>query len=109
LFATFAVFYKKTVNDCKLTYKVVLLAPEILMSIILGLAFLDQLVAAFLFMLGSIVCLAILAVAISIRGLNAVTSSSSAEEDDCKELLQEKLDVGHLNGGRSIIRTIQIV
>jgi surface polysaccharide O-acyltransferase-like enzyme len=66
LFFGIAIFYHKTVKDSKLTWTVVLLAPEILIMIIMGLLIFDQLVAAFLFMLGSIQCLAILLAVISI-------------------------------------------
>jgi hypothetical protein len=50
----------------------------------LGLVILDQLVAAFLFMLGGILFLNSVVAAISTRGL--IATSNSTEEDDCKQL-----------------------
>jgi hypothetical protein len=85
LFVAIAIFYHKTVKDYKLTWTVLLLAPEILIIIIMGLVILDQLVAAFLFMLGSILLLALLVTMITIRGW-WIGKRSSAEVGDCKKL-----------------------
>jgi hypothetical protein len=90
LFVAIATLYRQTIKCCKPTCTVVILAPEILIVIILGLVILGHLDAAFLFMLGSTMCLAILVAAMSIQGL--IATSSSAEEDGCKQL-QGKLDV----------------
>jgi hypothetical protein len=106
LFVAMAVVYHKTVKDHKLACWVVVLAPEILTSIILGLVILDHLVAAFFAMLGSILCLVILVEAISIRGMSA--TSSSAEEDECKQL-QDKLDVSLFKGGMCLRTSTQMV
>jgi hypothetical protein len=84
LFFAIAIIYRQALKECKLTYTVVLLAPEIFISIILGLVILDQLVAAFLFMLGGILFLNSVVAAISTRGL--IATSNSTEEDDCKQL-----------------------
>jgi hypothetical protein len=106
LFVNIAIVYHKTVQDRKLTCWVVVLAPEILTSIILGLVILDQLDAALMFMLGSILCLAILVEAISNRGL--IAKSSSAEEDECKQL-QDKLDESLYKEGLRLRTSTQIV
>jgi hypothetical protein len=100
LYLGISILYHKAVKNSKLTCLLVLLAPEILINIISGLVILDQSVAAFLFMLGSILCLAILVVVISIRCL------VTAGEDDCKQL-HDKLDASLLKGDCTI--TIQIV
>jgi hypothetical protein len=71
LFAVNATLYRQVIKDCKLTCTVVLLAPEIFINIILGLVILDQLATAFLFMEGSILFLAIIGAAITIRSLDA--------------------------------------
>jgi hypothetical protein len=84
LFVLNAIIYRQAIKDCKLTCTVVLLAPEIFISIILGLVILDHLATAFLFMEGSILFLAISGAAITIRGL--IATSSSTDEDDCKRL-----------------------
>jgi hypothetical protein len=99
-----ATLYRQAIKDCKLTGTAVLLAPEILIIIILGLVVLDQLTAAFLFML---VCIQfftiVVAVTSSDRGL--IATSSPAKEDDCKRL-QDKLDVSLFNR-RSVRSKIQ--
>jgi hypothetical protein len=103
MFVVNATLFRQTITYCKLPWTVVFLAPEIFINIMLGLVMLDQLDAAFLLMLGSILCLAILVVVISIRGL--IAASSSVEEDGCKQL-QDKVDVnlfkqgGTSEGGR---------
>jgi hypothetical protein len=84
LFVLNAIIYRQAIKDCKLTCTVVLLAPEIFISIILGLVILDHLATAFLFMEGSILFLAISGAAITIRGL--IATSSSTDEEDCKQL-----------------------
>jgi hypothetical protein len=84
LFVLNAIIYRQAIKDCKLTCTVVLLAPEIFISIILGLVILDHLATAFLFMEGSILFLAISGAAITIRSLDATRSST--EEEDCKQL-----------------------
>jgi hypothetical protein len=84
LFFAIAIIYRQVIKDCKLTCTVVILAPEIFISIILGLVILDQLATAFLFMEGSILFLDIVVVVISTRGL--IATSSSTDEDDCKRL-----------------------
>jgi uncharacterized membrane protein HdeD (DUF308 family) len=89
LFVAIAMFYHRTVKACKMTSTVVLVAPEILLNIILGLAMLEQLDAALLFMLFSISGLAILVTVISIRGV--IATRSSAEEDDCKQLQDKRV------------------
>jgi hypothetical protein len=71
LFVVNATLYRKALKDCKLTCTVLLLAPEIFISIIWGLVILDQLATAFLFMEGSILFLAIIGAAITIRSLDA--------------------------------------
>jgi hypothetical protein len=84
LFVVVATLYHQAIKDCKsVTCTVVILAPGMLLNIILGLAILDQLAAAFVFMLGSILFLGIVVAAIRIRGLIASTNSGSTEEDDC--------------------------
>jgi hypothetical protein len=88
-FVAIASLYRQALEKCKPTCTVVIFAPEILIIIILGLVILDQLDAAFLFVLGSKWCLTILVAAMSIQGL--IATSSSAEEDGCKQL-QGKLD-----------------
>jgi hypothetical protein len=85
-----AALYRQAIKDCKQTCTVVLLAPEIFITIILGLVVLDQLVAAFLFMLGSILFFTIIVAAISDRGL--IATSSPAKEDGCKRP-QDKFNV----------------
>jgi hypothetical protein len=67
LFFGIIILYHKSIEDCKPTCTAVLIAPEILINIISGLVILDQLVAAFLFMLGSILSLAILVAVIRIQ------------------------------------------
>jgi hypothetical protein len=106
LFVAVAIVYHKTVKDHKLACWVVVLAPEILTSIILGLVILDHLIAAFLFMLVSTLCLAILAEAISYRGL--IATSIPAEEDECKQL-QDKLDGNLFKEGLRLRTSTQIV
>jgi hypothetical protein len=88
MFFGIAIAYHEAIKDCKLICKVVLLAPEIFIIIILG----DQLDSVFLFM--HILCLAILGAAISFRGLITMQSSAEEEEeeDECRQL-QDKLDV----------------
>jgi hypothetical protein len=90
--------YRHAIKDYQLTYTAVLLLPEIFIYISLGLVIFDQLYASVLLMLWSILCLAIVVVAISIRDLIATTSSSA--EEDGSEQLQDKLDVSFFNGGR---------
>jgi hypothetical protein len=90
--------YRHAIKDYQLTYTAVLLLPEIFIYISLGLVIFDQLYASVLLMLWSILCLAIVVVAISIRDLIATTSSSA--EEDGGEQLQDKLDVSFFNGGR---------
>jgi hypothetical protein len=105
LFVAIAMFYHRTVKAFKMTWTVVLVAPEILLNIILGLAMLDQLDAALVFMLCSILCLAVLTTVVSIRGV-VHASSRSVEEDDCKQV-HDELDVTFFKGGR--IRTTQMM
>jgi hypothetical protein len=85
-----AALYRQAVKDCKQTCTAVLLAPEIFITIILGLVVLDQLVAASLFVLGSILFFTIIVAAISDRGL--IATSSPAKEDGCKRP-QDKFNV----------------
>jgi hypothetical protein len=63
VFVSYATLYRQGINqgikDCKLTCLAVLLAPDILVIISMGLMTLEQWVAAFQVMLGSILCLAI--------------------------------------------------
>jgi hypothetical protein len=105
LFVVNAALYREAIKDYKLTWTgAVIVAPEIFINIILFLVIFDQLVAAFLFMLGSILFLTTVVAVVSIRGL--ITTDSFDEEDD-HTLLQDKLDMSLFKGGRS--RTTQIV
>jgi hypothetical protein len=99
VFVSNATLCRQAIKGCKLTCLAVLLAPDILVIIIMGLMIFEQKVAFFKVMLGSILCLAI-----SIRGL--IATSGSAEEDNCEQLPGE-LDVSLFGGGR--IRTTRIV
>jgi hypothetical protein len=101
-----AILYRQTIKDCRLTCLVVLLAPDILVIIIMGLMTLEQWVAAFKVMLGSILCLAIRVAVISIHIRGLIATRGSAEEDDCEQL-PGKLDVSLFRGDR--IRTTRIV
>jgi hypothetical protein len=88
MFVVIATLYRRAIKDYKLACTAVLLAPDIFINIILGLVILDHLVAAFLFVLGSVLFCTIITAAISIRGL--IATIRSAEEDFCKPL-QDKL------------------
>jgi hypothetical protein len=66
MFVIIATLYRRAIQECKITYSVALLLPEILADIVLGLVLCGQVVPAFWFLLSSILCLAIFGVASSI-------------------------------------------
>jgi hypothetical protein len=69
MFVVIATLYYRAVQDCKLTCWVVLVLPEILMDIILGLVLSGKVAPAFSLLLSSTLCLAVFVVASSIRML----------------------------------------
>jgi hypothetical protein len=68
-FVLSAHLFRQSARDCNLTNSAVLLLPEILMDIILGLVLFDKVVVALLFMLVSILALAVFVVLSSVRAL----------------------------------------
>lgn len=103
LFVITAVLYRQAVVDCKWTSSFVILLPEILMDVILGMVLFDKIVMAFLFMLISMLGLAMFVVVCSIRIL--VASSMDKDDDDDVDVKEEakddkKLAVSLFQGGR---------
>jgi membrane-associated HD superfamily phosphohydrolase len=66
IFVIVAVIYRQSMKDFKPTCSAVALLPELQLIIILSLMIFDKVVAAFLFLLISIICLAVLAAATNI-------------------------------------------
>jgi hypothetical protein len=96
LFVVTAVLYRQAAVDCKWTSSFAILLPEILMDVILGMVLFDKIVMAFLFMLLSMLGLAMFVVVCSIRVL-VVLSMEDKEEDEEEE---KKLAVSLFKGGR---------
>jgi hypothetical protein len=98
LFVITAVLYRQAAVDCKWTSSFIVLLPEILMDIILGMVLFDKIVAAFLFMLISMLCLAMFVVVCSIRVLIVLSVGNDDDEEeeakDTKEAAQDKAKLG---------------
>jgi hypothetical protein len=108
LFVTIAAIYRQTIKDCKPTCSAVVHSPEILLNIMLGLVLSDKIDVALLVLLVSILCLAVLLVASSIRVL--VVAEPVTDESECNDDLQQpqdELDVSYFKGCR--VRTMQTV
>jgi hypothetical protein len=104
LFVVTAVLYRQAAVDCKWTSSFIILLPEILMDVILGMVLFDKIVMAFLFMLISMLCLAMFVVVCSIRVL-VVLSLNKDDDDDFVEEKEEakgekELAVNLFKGGR---------
>jgi hypothetical protein len=76
MFVVIATLYRQALHECKITFSVALLLPEILMDIVLGLVLCGQVVPAFLLLTSSILCLAIFVVASSIGVLVLAKAST---------------------------------
>jgi hypothetical protein len=107
LFVITAILYRQSAKDCKLTNSAAILLPEILMDIILGLVLFDKVVAAFLFMLGSMLCLSLFVVLSSIRILIVTKDDECACE--CNNKNELELDVSLFQGGRVPERPTEVV
>jgi hypothetical protein len=66
MFVVSATLYRQVLQECKITYLVALLLPEILIDIVLNLVLFGKVVPAFLIILISTLCLAVFVVAISV-------------------------------------------
>jgi hypothetical protein len=99
LFVVTTFLFRQSARDCDLTGTAVLLLPEILMDIILGLVLFDKVVAAFLFMLVSMLVLAVFVVLSSVHVL-IVTSSPTCALTYSMEQGGDELDVSMFQGGR---------
>jgi hypothetical protein len=106
LYVITSTIYRQAAKDCKSTCSAVILLPEIFIDIMLLLVLFNKVVVAYLFLLGSMLCLAFLVLANSIRVL-IVTVTDESECDDYLQQPQDELDVGYFKGGR--VRTMQIV
>jgi hypothetical protein len=102
LFVVTAVIYRQAAVDCKWTSSFIILLPEILMDVILGMVLFDKIVMAFLFMLLSMLGLAMFVVVCSIRVLVVLSmDNGDAEEGEVNDSKEEKLiSVGRFEGGR---------
>jgi hypothetical protein len=102
LYVITTTIYRQAVKDCKLTCSaVVLLLPEILMMIMLVLILFKNVVAAFLVLWVSTLCLAFLVMASSIWFLVVTKSVTNESEcDDDLQQLQDEQDVSYFKGGR---------
>jgi hypothetical protein len=102
LYVITTTIYRQAAKDCKLTCSaVVLILPEILMNIMVVLVLFQKVVAAFLVLWVSTLCLAFLVMASSIRVL--VVTKSVTDESECDDDLQQpqdELDVSYFKGGR---------
>jgi hypothetical protein len=97
LFVVTAVLYRQAAVDCKWTSSFAILLPEILMDVILGMVLFDKIVMAFLFMLLSMLGLAMFVVVCSIRVLVVLSMEDKDDDDDVEE---KKLAVSLFKGGR---------
>jgi hypothetical protein len=101
LFVVTAVLYRQAAVDCKWTSSFIILLPEILMDVILGMVLFDKIVMAFLFMLLSMLGLAMFVVVCSIRVLVVLSMDNGDEEGEVQDSKEEKLiSVGRFEGGR---------
>jgi hypothetical protein len=105
LFVATSVLYRQAAVDCKWTSSFIILLPEIIMDVILGLVLFDKIVMAFLFMLVSMLGLAIFVVVCSIRilvlsSMNNGDDEDDDEEDEVKDSKKEKLIITRFEGGR---------
>jgi hypothetical protein len=110
LFVVTAVLFRQAAIDCKWTHSLIILLPEILMDVILGMVLFDKIVMAFLFMIFSMLSLAMFVVVCSIRVLivlsmnEASVAAKEAEAIEHKEAetkaAQEKPIVSLFQGGR---------
>jgi hypothetical protein len=93
LYAIISAIYRQAIKDCKPTCSTVVLLPEILIDIMLLLVLFNKVVAAFLVLLVSILCLAFLVVASGIRvlGLTKYVTGESECDDDLQQP-QDELD-----------------
>ena len=92
LFVVTAVLYRQAAVDCKWTSSFIILLPEILMDVILGMVLFDKIVMAFLFMLLSMLGLAMFVVVCSIRVLVVLSMDNDGEEEhEVKDSKEEKL------------------
>jgi hypothetical protein len=66
IFVVIAALYRQAVQDCKITYLVAILLPEILIVIVLYLVLFGEVVPAFFLLLSSTLCLAVFVVASNI-------------------------------------------
>jgi hypothetical protein len=101
LFVVTAVLYRQAAVDCKWTSSFIILLPEILMDVILGMVLFDKIVMAFLFMLLSMLGLAMFVVVCSIRVLVVLSMEDKEDdEEDVEEKEEKKLAVSLFKGGR---------
>jgi hypothetical protein len=96
--------YRQVAKDWKPTCSAVILLPEILIDGMLFLILFNKVVAAFWFLLVSILCLAFLVVTSSIGVLITEYVTDESESDDNLQQPQDELDVSYFKGGR--IRTM---
>jgi hypothetical protein len=100
LFVVTAVLYRQAAVDCKWTSSFMILLPEILMDVILGMVLFDKIVMAFLFMLLSMLGLAMFVVVCSIRVLVVLSmDNGDDDEEDVKDSKEKKL-ITRFEGGR---------
>jgi hypothetical protein len=98
--------YRHAAKNCKSACSAFILLPEIFIDIMLLLVLFNKVVAAFLFLLVSMLCLAFLVVAYSIQVLIDTLRDESECDDDLQQF-QDELDVGYFKGDS--VRTMQIV
>ena len=101
LFFVSAHFFQQSARDCDLTSSAVLLLPEIIMDIILGLVIFNKVVAAFLFMPVSKLVLAVFVVLSSVHVLIVTSSPTCALTYSMEQGEDEdEVDVSMFQGGR---------
>jgi hypothetical protein len=104
LFVLTAILFRQAAIDCKWTTSIVILLPEILMDVILGMVLFDKIVMAFLFMLFSMLGLAMFVVVCSIRVLIVLSMNDAAaskeEAEAIKEAENKQPIVSLFQGGR---------
>jgi hypothetical protein len=87
MFVITAALYRRAVQEMTTCSVQLLLLPEIIMNVVLGLVLYGQVVPAFLILLSSMLCLAVFVVANSIRVL-------VAEKECVEESIHDELEVG---------------
>jgi hypothetical protein len=87
MFVVIAALYRQTIQDFEISCLVARLLPEILMDIVLGLVLYDQVVPAFLFLLSSMLCMAIFVVAGIIRVFVVAIASTKGDCDEVSQII----------------------